>query len=238
MIQLAPVALEPPRISANQLGEFIFASEKKRLSILHDQKFGNINAAPYYTSALAGMRRSFAQGHFSEAVLMKEARLLATREAKTPQRAQKWANNALALQCLSEIAEESDPPAGKHRMLQKNAQILLGGVKVSVYPEIVTENLDDGYIAFTKLRFSKNKVSADVSEIVLLILHYYGRVQSRIGVPFNFELSKVIDCFSKTIIPGHAVGRNRDQQLHEALARIQWLWPRIEPKDRQPPGQK
>lgn len=231
MIQLAPIELEPPRISANQLGEFIFASEKKRLSILHDQKFGNINAAPYYASALAGMRRSFAQGHFSESALMNEGRLLEGRHAETPRQAKKWANNAVALQSLAQIAAASDPPSGTHRMLRKNAQILLEGVKVSVYPEIVTENLDDGYIAFTKLRFSKNKISADVSEIVLLILHYYGQTQSRTGVPFNFELSKVIDCFSKTIVPGHAVGRNRDQQLHQALAQIKWLWPRIEPKE-------
>jgi hypothetical protein len=231
MIQLAPLALQPPRISANQLGEFVFASEKRRLSILHDQKFGNINAAPYYGPALAGVRRSFSNGHFSDSLLKREARLLLGREAKTPRQAKQWANNALALQSFADISEESDPPTGEHRLLRKNAQIHLDGVAISVYPEVVTENLTDEFIAFTKLRFSKSKISADVSEIVLLILHYYGQLQSRTGLQFNFERSKVVDCFSKTVILGHAVGRRRDQQLHQALTLIRWLWPQIEPKE-------
>jgi hypothetical protein len=108
---------------------------------------------------------------------------------------------------------------------------ILDGVTISVLPEIVTENLARNYITFTKLRFSKSKIAVDVSEIVLLLLHYYGQRQSRVGLAFDFELSKVVDCFSKTIIPGHAVGRHRDQQLHQALTLIRWLWPRIEPKE-------
>jgi hypothetical protein len=46
MVQLASFVSQTPRISANQLGEFVFASEMKRLAILQDQKFGNIAAAP------------------------------------------------------------------------------------------------------------------------------------------------------------------------------------------------
>src|SRR2546421_7361246 len=114
-------------------------------------------------------------------------------------------------------------------MIIRNAQLVLDGVTISVLPEFVTENLTYGYIAFTKFRFSKSKIAADVSEIVLLLLHHYGQRQSRAGLTFDFGLSKVVDCFSRTVIPGHAVGRHRDQQLHQALALIRYLWPRIEP---------
>lgn len=228
MVQIAPLLLQTPRISANQLGEFVFASESKRLSILHDQKFGNESAAPYYAAAVAAVRRSFSHGHFAPALLLHEARLLAEREAETLRQATKWANNALALRCLADVSERSDPPPGQHRLVSRNAQFVLDEVTISVLPEVVTENLAHGYIAFTKLRFSKSKIAADVSEIVLLLLHYYGQRQSRVGLGFNFELSKVVDCFSKTIIPGHAVGRHRDQQLHQALTLIRSLWPRIE----------
>ena len=64
MVQIASSLVQSPRISANQLGEFVYASEKKQLDILRDQKFGNINAAPYYTAALRAVRRSFVNGHF------------------------------------------------------------------------------------------------------------------------------------------------------------------------------
>lgn len=231
MVQIVSSAIQSPRISANQLGEFVYASEKRRLVILHDQKFGNINAAPYYTTALGAVRRSFVSGQFSATSLLNEARLLDERDAKTPQGAVKLANNALALRRLAEICDQTNPPVGQHRMVTRNAQLVLDGVTISVLPEFVTENLGRGYIAFTKFRFSKSKIAADVSEVVLLLLHYYGQRQSRAGLTFDFGLSKVVDCFSKTIIPGHAVGRHRDQQLHEALALISWLWPRIEPNE-------
>jgi hypothetical protein len=231
MVQIASPVVQSPRISANQLGEFVFASEQKRLNILHDQKFGNINAAPYYTAALGAVRRSFINGQFSAVALLNEARLIDEQDTKTPQGAVKLANNSLALRRLAEICGQTNPPAGEHRMIIRNAQLVLEGVTISVLPEFVTENLPRGYIAFTKFRFSKSKIAADVSEIVLLLLHYYGQRQSRTGLTFDFGLSKVVDCFSKTIIPGHAVGRHRDQQLHEALKLICWLWPRIEPKN-------
>lgn len=231
MIQLGQLALEPPRISANQLGEFVFASEKRQLAILRDQKFGNINAAPYYHPALAAMRRSFVNGQFVDSELLRLASEIEKRDADTARKAKKLANNALALRCLVEIGGEREPAAGDHRTLSKNAQIFIDGVAISARPEYVTENLAQGFIAFTKLRFSKSKISADVSEIVLLILHHYGITQSRTGLQFDFEQSKVVDCFSRTVIFGHAIGRHRNHQLHEALKRICYLWPQVEPKN-------
>jgi hypothetical protein len=229
MVQILQPGVQLPRISANQLGEFVFASETKRLRIIHDQKFGNVSAAPYYASALAAVRRSFSNGRFDETSLLDEARLLDARTADTARQGKKWANNALALRCLADVCDEADPPLGQHRLVTRNARFILEGVTISVLPEIVTENLSRGYIAFTKLRFSRSKIAADVSEIVLLLLQHYGQRQSRAGLNFDFNRSKVVDCFSKTVIAGHAIARHRDQQLHDALRLIRWMWPRIEP---------
>jgi hypothetical protein len=229
MIQIASSVAQPPRISANQLGEFIYASEKMRIEILRDQKFGNINAAPYYTAALRAVRRSFRNGQFSADILFDEARAIDGLEPKTRQGGVRLSNNALALRRLAEICDQANPPAGQHRTMTRNAVLVVDGVTISVLPEFVTENMDRGYIAFTKFRFSKSKIAVDVSEIVLLLLHHYGQRQNRSGLTFDFSLSKVIDCFSKTVIHGHTIGRYRDQQLHEALALIHSLWPRIEP---------
>ena len=228
MVQIAQPALDVPRISANQLGEFVYASESRRLSIVRNCKFGNLSAAPYYASALSGVRHALLDGRFSADRLIEAAEALNRREGNTPRQSVKWANNAVALRSLAEICVECDPPAGTHRIVTQNAQFRLDGVIISVLPDFVTENLAQGYIAFTKLRFSKSKIAADVSEIVLLLLHYYGQRQSRAGLQFNFNLTKIIDPFSKTVIPGHALGRHRNQQLHDALGLIRYLWPRIE----------
>lgn len=229
MVQAVQPAIDVPRISANQLGEFVYGTEKKRMSILQNCKFGNLAAAPYYASALSGVRQAFVNGRFSADRLIEAADALDIREATTPRQSDKWANNAVALRRMADFCAECDPPPGGHRIVTRNAQFLLNGVNVSVLPDFVTENLRHGYIAFTKLRFSKGKIAADVSEIVLLLLHYYGQRQSRAGLQFSFDLTKVIDPFSRTIIAGHALGRHRDQQLHEALGLIRYLWPRIEP---------
>src|SRR5438132_140323 len=101
MVQLISPVAQSPRISANQLGEFVHGSDKKRLAILRDQKFGNVNAAPYYSLAHAAAHRSFLDGQFSIPVLLHEANLLDQRPAQTPRQAQKWSNNALALRRLA-----------------------------------------------------------------------------------------------------------------------------------------
>ena len=72
----------------------------------------------------------------------------------------KLANNALALRRLAEICDQANPPTGQHRLVVRNAQLVLDGVTISVLPEFVTENLARGYIAFTKFRFSKSKIAA------------------------------------------------------------------------------
>src|SRR5437868_14897754 len=97
MVQIISAVAQSPRISANQLGEFVHGSEKKRLNILHDQKFGNVNAAPYYWLAHAAAHRSFSNGSFSSQRLIHEASILDQRPAETRRQAQKWTNNALAL---------------------------------------------------------------------------------------------------------------------------------------------
>lgn len=231
MVQLAKGVSGLPRVSANQLGEFVYGSESKRISILHDNKFGNRVAAPYYGPALNGIRHAFSDGQFSVQTLLEEAALVEARIPKKPFELHKWPNNALALRRFAEISGACRLPPGQHRVVRQNARFILDGVTISVLPDFVTENLGSGFLTYTKLRFSKSKIAADVSEIVLLLLHYYGQRQSRPGLTFDFNRCRVIDCFSKTIIHGHAIGRHRHQQLHEALSLIQYMWPRIEAKD-------
>lgn len=228
MIQIATPGLEPPRISSNQLGEFVFASEKKRLSILRSQKFGNPVAAPYYIPVTSAILRSLENGQFSRSRLDAAADAIAARKVETPYQVHQRANNLAMLEHFERICEQCNPPAGIHRIVRRNATIEIDGVMISVLPEIVTENLQERFIAFTKLRFSKSKISPDVSEIILLLLHHYGQQQSRAGMTFDFGRTKIIDCFSETVIHGHSLGRLRDQQLHRALALIRKLWPDVE----------
>ncbi len=59
ILQISPVNTDQPRISSNQLGEFIFATVNRKREILKNQKFGSKFSAPYYAPALKGILRSF-----------------------------------------------------------------------------------------------------------------------------------------------------------------------------------
>jgi hypothetical protein len=171
---------DEPRISSNQLGEYIYASPKKKLSILRDQKYGNPFGAPYYSPALNGILRSFSSGSFSQHALVHQAEVILAQEAKTSYKVCRNNNNARAIMNFLEIGDATNPPAGTQRIVKQNALVPIDGVMISARPEIVTENQREGYIAFTKLRFSKSKVSADAQEIVgslVLILFLDGRPQ-------------------------------------------------------------
>jgi hypothetical protein len=227
ILQIEGVQIEQPKISLNQLGEFPFSTEKKKLEILRNQKFGNNISAPYYASAFYGILRSFKEGMFSQEILIAEAYRVSMSGAATVHQIKKRENNLKAIKSFSEIGNSANPPIGIHKIIHQNARIPLDGVIVSARPEIVTENSETRDFAFTKLRFSKSKVSADAQEIALLVLLHYGQQQSHEGLLFSMEKSRLIDCFSKTIIAGHTIGRHRYQQLHEALAEIRILWPTI-----------
>jgi hypothetical protein len=227
ILQLNAVQSEQPKISLNQLAEFPFASENKKRSILRNQKFRNNICAPYYTAAFHAILRSFKDGCFDEDLLLAEAYRISILEVETDHRATKRDNNVKAIERLIEIGASANPTPGIHAVVHQTTKLLLDGVLVSVRPEIVTENHDLSLFAFTKLRFSKSKVSADAQEIALLVLMHFGQRQYHEGLTFSMEESKLVDCFSKTVTAGHTLGRHRDQQLHDALAEIRILWPQI-----------
>jgi hypothetical protein len=60
-----------------------------------------------------------------------------------------------------------------------------------VRPEIVTRRPDSS--CYTKLRFSKSRVSADASKIILQILLEFGRRQATDGMNFDVPNSRIAD---------------------------------------------
>ncbi|MCE0499104.1 MAG: hypothetical protein LV481_14280 [Methylacidiphilales bacterium] len=220
-----------PKISSNQLGEYIFATPSRKIQILQNHKFGSKFCAPYYTPALEGIIRSFQNGRFSRDILTDTIHTIESQKPHKPYHIAKKKNNVQALKSFLEIGDDANPPLGDHKIISRNARVVIDGVAVSARPEIITEVKQEGLAAFTKLRISKSRASADAQEIVLLVLLHYGQQQSHDELVFSLEKTKLIDCFSKTIIAGHTIGRHRDHQLHKALAEIRTLWPTIKPRD-------
>lgn len=221
---------EIPRISSNQLGEFTFATFAKKISILRGQKFPDNIAPPYYQPAQDAILRAFGDGIFNQASLTADQAQIKNREAKTPNQAARWANNGAMVTRFAALEPQARPRSGDHEVVRRSELIELEGVNVSVRPEIVTRR-PDGTFAYTKFRFSKSKVAADASEIVLLLLLKFGQVHSRNGFQIDTENTKLIDCFARNVIQGHVLPRIRQQQLSTALREVVALWPTIRSKE-------
>jgi len=217
-----------PRISINQLGEFVFATNSKKYRILRDQKFGNKITSPYYRPAENAILRAFNGRVFDPASIAIDRSTIEQKEAIKPQQLAKRANNSMMLTRFMEIEAAARPVDGEHRVVRQNEKIVLDGVTVSVRPEIVT-TCDNGLFSYTKFRFSKSEVSADSSEIILLTLLKFGQEQSRDGRQLDPEHTKLIDCFNRNVIFGHTLPRVREHQLAMALREIVAIWPTITP---------
>jgi hypothetical protein len=219
--------IDTPRISANQLAEFAFSTPAKKLRITQDQKFGNPFSSPYYQHALTALLYSFQNGRYNRSALQASITELKATEPRSPNHAHKLRNNAEMLRHFLAIVSPATPPAGDHEIVYRNAYVVLDGVWISVRPEIVTRQSDS--FCYAKLRFSKSRVSADASEIILLILLEFGRRQATEGMNFDIPNSRLVDCFASNVILGHNLPQIRSTQLRTALVEYRHLWASAEP---------
>lgn len=220
---------DTPRVSANQLAEFAFATTAAKYAITRDQKFGNPYRAPYYQPALTGLLRSFHDGRYDRAHLHTAIELIENTTPTSPNHRSKLSNNAAMLRHFLVIAKEAAPPQGEHEVIRRNAYVELDGVWVSVRPEIITRQ--KRFFSFTKLRFSKSKVSADASELILQILIEFGRRQEKDDNTLDIASTRLLDCFAKSVIFGHTLPKLREQQLRNALREYQSLWRIVQPPE-------
>ena len=213
-----------PRVSANQLGEFAFGTQRQKMAIVYNHKFGNPHCAPYYQLALNGVLRSFHNGHYDTVCLRNEALNLQQRPPQSPNQAARLRNNATMLLQFASITPQTTPPSGQHQVVRRNAFMPLDGVVISVRPEILTRLHNSRDFSYTKLRFSKSAASADASELILLVLLEYGNRQNSALATFRPDQTILVDCFARTIHRGHRLPAIRRHQLSAALREYRNLW--------------
>lgn len=236
MITLTVPAIAGPRISLNPLGEFPFVSDAKKVEILTDQRFGNEIKAPYYHSASCATVRAYRGAQFDPVAIQLEIEKLRRVAPRSEQHAAKLENNIEMLARFLKLKGEVVPPAGAHTPIRRSANLVLDGVTVSVRPEFITTDPRTGLFSLTKFRFSKSKVSADASEIILLVLFKYGQQLNVPGYHLDPSATRLVDVHSGNIIFAHTLPRVRETQLQSALREIRALWPTLkQPKFPQPP---
>ena len=229
----APAALpmdkSQPRVSANEVGNFVFSSDAAKRRILRDQKFPKAVKVARYHSASSAVLRSLHNWVFSEEALIAELQALQSKPVKSQYEGRVRQANIRAIKRFLPICGRAAPADGKHTIIRRNAIFDLEGVQVSVRPDILTENVDGKFFTYSKLRFSTQKYAADASEIVLLLIQKFAEQQSFEGLQFDCSRACLIDCFSQQVFEAHHVSPYKGSLLMKALKEINALWPFIEP---------
>jgi hypothetical protein len=216
-----------PRISGNELGVFVFATNAERRRILRDQKFPKAVKVSRYQSASNAILRSLKKGVFSKEALLKELQAIENKPAKTKYHASVRRGNLTAVRRFLTIHEKAAPPDGEHTIIRQNAYFEFEGIKISVRPDILTTNVGGRFFTYSKLRFSSHKCSLDASEIVLLLIQKFTEQQDIEGLGFDASRARLIDCFSQHIFEAHHVSPYKGQLLMKALKEIRAHWPFI-----------
>lgn len=221
-----------PRFSANEISAYVFETPSGKVRKLKEQKFKNEKRS-YYTRALHGVIASFLPntGTFEPDIIKAAELRVRSIPADTEKKAQRLCSNAEMLRHFGEICSQVRPPPGLHDIIRQNATFSMGGIVVSVRPEIVTKTHGDKF-ALTKFRFSKSKVGADTSDILLLILLRYGQELFRGKGLLDIERTCLVDCFSKAVIYGHTLAPIRERQLEQTLAEVARIWPKLTPSSK------
>lgn len=217
-----------PRISANELGKFVYSTDAEKHRILRDQKFPKPVKVSYYQSASSAILRSFDGGVFSKKTLEQALERIRAMPAQTPHRQRVRRANATAIRRFLTIHERAAPPRGEHSIIRKDAHFEFEGVDISVRPDIRTWDKEQKFFTYSKLRISSDRYSLDASQIVLLLIQQFADEEKFDGLGFDASRARLIDCFSQQIFEGHNVSSYKGQQLMKALAQIRALWPFVE----------
>ncbi|HAF15565.1 MAG TPA: hypothetical protein DCK99_18090 [Blastocatellia bacterium] len=216
-----------PRISANELGNYVFSNPGEKRRILQNQKVKKPFIAACYQSAHSAILRCFHDGIFSEAVLAEELEALKAKPTETKFQARVRPANITALRRFMRICGKATPPSGEHSIIRRNADFEFEGVKISVRPDILTQNSKGKFFTYSKLRLSQHKYSSDASEIVLLLIQKFAEQQDFEGLNFDVSRARLIDCFSQRVFEAHNVSPYKGKLLMKALKEIHSLWPFI-----------
>jgi hypothetical protein len=214
-----------PRLSANELGKFVWSSDAEKRRILRDQKYPKPIKVSYYQQASSTILRSLKEGVFSEDILREGLQKIQSMPAETPHKARVLRGNIRAVRRFLTIHEKAAPPIGEHVIVRKNAEFEFEGIRISVRPDILTKHINGKFFTYSKLRISADRYSLDASEIVLLLIQKFAEHQSFEGLGFDSSRARLIDCLSQQIFEGHDVSPYKGQQLMKALAQVRSMWP-------------
>lgn len=178
-----PGLISIPKVSINPLVTFVEATEKRKKSIVKEQKKPSVFKVAPYATARAAMKTYVKEG-FDEECIYEAIDTLQSRHASSVWAKNNIANSILALRHF--VGINFPNKVGKiHCNFSKatNKDCLFAGVQIIVAPDLIMRWEENGkhYVGAVKFRIIKNKLSFTAGRLAASLLSYY--LQETIAKP-------------------------------------------------------
>lgn len=219
-----------PRISVNKLGEYLVqADSARRRRIIQDQKqpVGRIvsayrEAKDAITAVLLGTEGPS---------LLHRATQLAGDRSGTPKAITNRQNCVLAIEKFVDVLPALPEGVTYARTPQRPAPLMIGGVQVSIAPDVLVHATRNGapVVGALKLHFPKDDdraLGANGSQFVAVLLHRWLSESGGSRRPLP-ELCLSVDVFRQSVHSAPRAQQRRLERIQDGCEEIAARWPRL-----------
>lgn len=217
-----------PRISANKLAEYIYATPSRRKNILKDQKYPPTYQVIRYNEAEKPIARFLSGGTTDYSVLTNAIANLEASPTHTDYQEQKKALNIEAIRGFMGLLNQLNFNGFKLSLGRHDPTDLhVEGVDISVRPEVIASATKAGrqIIGGIKLSFSKTYPHTRASgQLVGTLIHWYAETHLNDFGTAHHSLCQVIDVPSSLIHMCPRAIKNRRRDIAAACEEIASRW--------------
>lgn len=217
-----------PRISVNKLGEYMIAPPLRRRRIVADQKRPREFIVTRYRDAVGAMVEFLVAGGSNDRIITRAIAELEAKPVSTDFQSQDRDLSIEALESFLDTADQLDLNGLTMRAGDSDAKpLLIGGVSVSVRPEIVVtgQNRNGGTVGSIKLYLSKSFPLNETAGA------YIGAGLTRFTDEYlagsataDYRLCSVVDVFGQQVFTAPRAVQRRQNDIEAACEEIALLW--------------
>ena len=216
---------ENPRVSVNKLGEYMVAKPGRRLSIIRNQKRPADFIVAYYSQAEDAIAESIVQDH-PDGFLETKIQELEKKTVSSDWDATRKSICIEALDYFTSFAKDAKFSTYRcSRGAVDQPKTIIGGLTVSVRPEILLLDKERQIVGAVKLIFSKGR-SAEAEEVEYIgaVLNHYMKEQH--DPDCSHKDCYVIDVFAGTVTKAPKAFRKRMKDVEASCLEILDTWRR------------
>ena len=219
-----------PKISLNQIGEYLNANPDRRKSIVHNAKYPKNFIVARYTTAKKIINNYIISGYDDE-ILMDGIKKLKEEHADSNFKEQ---NRILSIELLEGLQSSILPNLDNYTIeifKGKNKKIKISGVQVSVNPDFIIRGKYRGknVIGGVKLSIAKGKTITDnlADTITVLLKEFLEYHIAKDGELVKRDLCLSVDTFRNSFFSAPNAHKRRLSHISTACEEIAMRWKEI-----------